>query len=685
MTLVLKTPVRRPKAEGYNLSIDGRWWRTVSNPNAQIQLGSRDSLAPRQDQSGSIYNNVLDLGYAWSRTDVSGGEGLDYDPREIALERNQVALDLIRYWDSQGIDVSRPDVAGERYALRLARTTQVWDVAVTDPVDFTVSEEFIYLADGDTVSWYESWVNTIPIGSDTLPADIIALVASSNGTVVATCEDGNAYAMRQSAGEVVFTIAYGDTGVQKLAAHGIWYVNGRFILSTFDEIDISELRSLDFDGVSWDDDVIDTANGEFWSVVESGPAIVSACSDGTVRSYTPTADDPLLVLLPRSRTTMPEGEVPILLGSNSNILLIMTTADHEEDDRQELRLYQAEVLDARFNFVVGQIQLKREWRAAGHQGLETRNMTNTRDEIFFFVKEEDADHVITSESLWRFDVVTAGLSRVVSIPDVNLNGLIVFDQTLGGINFGTPEFPTPNLFTSDPDLHVLEGRMIFPNITFGLSTDIAWLSTVLEVGDLVEGAAQVELYYSTDPTAILDSDHPSWIISQRLTAQGATNIEKPLKGVKSRTLALQLRMFSSEQAARTPEVTRISIRGIPSHRDFIMMVPINVSDYISAPGRKPTRVPNFGDSLHTDLLNRIGDNVEATLLDPPISFRGVLNNVSEPIEYQAPRGAVTRYCIAEFRGQRITTGVLGTGNKAIGIGLMGVSLMGVEDNLETTT
>ena len=83
-------------------------------------------------------------------------------------------------------------------------------------------------------------------------------------------------------------------------------------------------------------------------------------------------------------------------------------------------------------------------------------------------------------------------------------------------------------------------------------------------------------------------------------------------------------------------------------------------------------------------MGQVGNNVEAKLLDPPTEFRGILNNVSEPIEYQAERGSVTRYCLAEFRGQRITSGVLATGSEAIGIGLMGVSLMGVEDNLEPT-
>ena len=225
--------------------------------------------------------------------------------------------------------------------------------------------------------------------------------------------------------------------------------------------------------------------------------------------------------------------------------------------------------------------------------------------------------------------------------------------------------------------------MIFPNLTFGLNTDISWLATVVEVANLIEAGAQVELYYSTDPQAIHDYDDPSWLIAQRISSQGSTNIEKPLRGVRSRTLSLQLRIYPTGAATVSPLVTRIAIRGIPAHRDFIMLVPINVSDYVSAPGRRPIRIPGRGNTLHVNLLDQIGDNVEVEMLDPAVDFRGILNNISEPVEYQPPRGSVTRYCIAEFRGQRITAGVVSQGNEAVGIGLAGITLAGVNDNLET--
>ena len=668
---VLSQPVRHPKAEGYNLRVRQEWYRTVANSQTSIQIGTRDSLAERIEQDGSIYTNVLDVGYAWGRTDLSGGEGLDWDPREIALDRNQTDLDLIRFWDSNGIETSRPDTAGEQYSLRLSRSERNWDGVVADPVDLGTSDNFVFFADGETVSWYDSWDNITPIGSAVPAAGerIIALAVAPNDTVMATTEDGSCYVKTPLS--PVFETAYTTLPATHLDAKGVWYVNGRFIMTAYDDEESAQLWELAWDGTDWTPDAeIDTATSPFWSVVESGPAIVSACGDGTVRTYTPTADDVSLALLPRARTTMPTGETPILLGANAGVLLILTTADRTEADRQELRLYQAEVLDARFNFVVGQLQLKREWLGTEHEGLVTRNMTNSRDNIFFFVREERQGSLF--ESAWRFDVVTSGLTRTASVPDVDLNSIVVFENILGSIDFANGV-----IILADSARHQTFGYMIFPNITFGLNTDIAWLTTVVEAHDLVDQGAQIELLRSTDPEGILNPDHPSWVLIQRISAPGGTSIEVPLTNLRSRTLALQIRIASTEQNTISPKVTRIAIRGIPSHRDLIMLVPVNVSDYVSVPHRTPMRVPGLGNDLHTEMLDLVGENVEVLLIDPPILFRGIVNNVSEPIEYLPNRGSATRHCLVEFRGQRLTTAETATGDAGMGLGLLGIATLGI--------
>ncbi len=675
--------VRFPWAQGYNIRVDTRWFRTVEGPDTQIQLGTRDSLAERMDRAGSVYENVLDIGYSWARTDLSGGEGLDWDPRQLALDQDKAALDQTRYWDSSGIDVRRPDTAGVPYALRLSHSREVWKAQFVAPVDMGVSEKNIYVADGEEVQVFYSWLSVTPDETYTPSAgdDIIAIAVAPNDTVLVTLENGQGWIKRSI--DSNFTKAYTPSGGNKYDARGCWYVNGRFLLSAFDDIDQAQLFPIEWDGTDWEpEDPMDTASSPFWSVVESGPVIVAAVGDGTVRTYAPTGQGDM-TLIPYARTTMPSGETPFLLGSNAGVLLVMTSSNKPLSTREELRIYQAEVLDDRYNFSVGQMQLRREWLAVEHEPLVTRNMTTTRDEILWFVKEEiehadEDDNTLFLESLWRFDVVTNGLSRVYTVDPVkagaqiDLNAIVNFDDIHAGIDFNNK-----NVVLADPSGFQPFGWMIFPNITFGVNTDITWLTTVIEAQNLAESGAQIELYQSTDPGAILDWKSSSWKLMQRLSAGGESSIEHQLTNLKSRTISLQVRVAASADATKSPAITRIAIRGIPAHRDFIMLVPFNVSDYVTAPRRRPKRHPGLGQFLHDQVLGMVGDSVEASIIKPGVLFRGIVNNVSEPVEVMTERGSVTRYAIVEFRGERLTTLPYPTGDAGVGLGLLGIAIVGV--------
>ncbi|RKZ96186.1 MAG: hypothetical protein DRQ40_01750, partial [Gammaproteobacteria bacterium] len=224
-------PVSYPKAQGFNIRIGDIWFRTIANPAVPLTIGTRDSLAERQDRSGSIYENVLDIGYAWSRTDLSGGEGLDWDPRELALFQDQAALDQIRFFSSNGIDVSRPRNNGEQYALRLSHSHREWEPVFGNPRDLGVSSDSIFVANGALVAQYQSWENITPLDSWTVLSPVFAMAVSPNGTVMVTCENGYGYVKGPE--DTAFVEFYKDAGA-KLIARGIWFVHGRFMMSVWD-------------------------------------------------------------------------------------------------------------------------------------------------------------------------------------------------------------------------------------------------------------------------------------------------------------------------------------------------------------------------------------------------------------------------------------------------------------------
>jgi len=691
---VLGQSVDFPKAQGFNLEVDNIWFRTIANTDVPLTIGSRDSLAERQDRAGSTYENVLDVGYAWARSDVSGGEGLDWSPRNLALYQDQAALDALRYFDSSGLNVSRPAENGEQYRLRLALAMEEWGFKPTSLHDLGVSAKQLFVAHDDEVSAFDSFDVTTPVTTWTVTSgntELFAMAVSPNGTVMATDVDGNGYV--KSPLDSTFTKFYTDAGPKVKKAKGVWFEHGRFLMSTWDEVDNAILHEVDFVADTWTEVVIDTASSPFWSVVESGPAVVAACGDGSIRTYTP--DDSTsgnYRLLPRGRTTMPEGEEPILLGSNAGVLLIMTTADTDDfvntspvvtEQVQLIRMYQAEVLDDRFDYTVGQLQLRRTWAGTIHSGDETRSMVATRDEILWFVREVDVpiksqliQIVEPQESSWRFDVVTNGLSRLQSMGDIDMMAMTSYDSRYAGIDTKNGAIRVIN-----PDKYVDDGWMIFPNVTFGVNTDISWLATIIEAQHLAPSHTQVELFRSTDPKAILDRDHDSWRLITRITNPAQVGKEIPMVNTKSKTLALQLRIRSYSSGAESPEVTNLGLRGIPSHRDLVMVVPVNVSDYVPVPGRSPLRVAGLGNKLHASVLNMVGDNVKAVLIDPPVLFNGVVNNVSEPVEFLAERGSVTRYVMVEFRGKKVSTFHTSFGNEGIGLGLLGFSTVGLGQDI----
>ncbi len=664
--------VRFPQAQGYDARIDDLYVRAAPGDGIDLSIYTQDSLAERRDDEGSFYENVLSIGYAWDRTDWSGGEGLDWDPTDRALSDAERDLFRIRYWDSSFLDVSAGD-PGIPYTLDLTKKFGIWAGTATAPVDITASESLLFVASGVDVDWYPDWTTFTPDDSDTLPSAVVALAAAPNGVCMAVLTSGD-ISVRPNGAAAFVDGLYTVAGNRKALA--CWYAKGRFIVAFHDTDDdiyeLSEVTSTDAWAANLTEAIIDTADAAFWSVVDSGPAVVAACGDGTVRTYTPFLDssDPALVgqLISRGRTTMPTGEIPYLLGDIEDLLIILTLAtDPDDATTNRVHAYSAEVLDARFDYGVGNRQHKRVWNGTGTIASVTHSMVSRRDELFFTVHEDDA----TAE-VWRFDAVTAGLSRHSQVGTDKATALLSFLNTLGGVTDGNDVFVDGVTFN---DIGVL----ITPNITFGLNTPINWVAVVIEARQLGNGAT-IELYRSTDPSAITDENHASWVLMRRLSSNAQSGIETAMQNITSRTLAMMLKVTPTSDNLITAQVTRLAVRGLPQHRDMLVDLPVNISDLIEVPGRQPVRVPGWGNVIHNALLDKRGDHVELELYNPPLVFRGIVSNIVEPTSWISPRGSAGQRCIVQFRGQRVTEGGSQsaiTGDSLTGLGLMGISTTGI--------
>ena len=663
--------VTHPFAEGYGLRVDSQYLRLAPDREHELRYYFQDSLALRQDNQGSTLEHILEVGYPAGWTDFSGGEGYDWDPPAIPSQVQGRNVET-SFWDSMNFNVARPE-PGQPYLLQLAKEGIAFGASLTAPVAMATSTDYVYITDGQDVKRYPDWSTTTPQTTYTDPTtDLVAIAAAPNNAVMVVDDAGDVW-YKSSAG-TTFSRIYDSTAHGDIAA-GVWYIKARWIVFTW-EGGQGQLAEMPVTGGAIASNVFDTMAAEVWSMVSSGPAVVAAVSDGTIRTY--TADNATAssgqTLVSKDRFQLPYGEVPYLVGDNAGTLGILTAAQESGVSTFTVRMYQAQVLDARYDYSVGQVQLRREWGGATVTYSVTARMAATRDELLWTVKESDGD-----EYLWRFDIVTGGLSRLSDLGSTSMTFQIgTFDGRWAAIQ-GT------NVLIKS-DLYQSTGYLITPNITFGLNTDIAWMSHVFASEFQVGSGAVVELYYSTDPAAITDRDHASWVRIRRIHAaqSGSTYGEQVFPSLRSRTLTLKIEGYASADQTSTPKVSRTAVRGLPTHRDFVVEAPINVSDYVEVPMRRPLRVPGKGETTHQMLLGLVGTNVDIEVYRPNVQFRGIVHKLMEPVSYMTHRGSPSRMAMVQFLGSLIVGGSstynAPTGNEGLGIGLLGVARIGIGDS-----
>lgn len=662
----------RPRAQGYGAALGDSWYRTAASPEIPLRLYNRDSLAERQDDRGSPEENVLDLGYAFSRSNLTGGEGLDYYPRQHGEEGTD--RDRIRFWDSADVLIERPD-AGHPYALTLVPDVELFWSPTADAVDIAACLGRIYIAEGENVHRFDDLSDTTPNDTDDLGVQIVALDASLDRAV----------AVVDVAGDIWYKGAQTDTYLRvydasvddpQLPALAVWLVKGRILAYCNDSTTASNGILLEIAPIiegtpasptsgAHVRTIVDTFQGAVYDVVDAGHAIVAAFHDGSLRSYVPQTDEaggvPQLTI--RARANLPTGEAAYQLAWNLGTLLVFTI----DTNRDHVRVYSAVVLDERFDFVVGQLQLLRTWEGAVQAvPAYTANPVSTRDAIYFWIGEAADDY-----NLWRYDLVTTGLFRErADNASTAPTGGVIMDDTLVWIRAG-------DIYREAQTLKTF-GYVITPNITFGLNTPINWTSFVAEAQNLEVSGCEVRMYYSTDAEAILDPSHPGWVLVTTFSDPALSGVEQTKINVTANTLALKIELNTDADSTVSPEVVRFAVRGLPKHRDWIAEIPISISDEVTAPGRAPIRVPGLGDMIHERLLNTEGASTTLTVLEPPVVLRGIVDKIIEPVTSISHRGSQGRVAVIMFRGTRVGTGGVSTGTTGLGIGLLGVATLGVD-------
>ena len=134
--------------------------------------------------------------------------------------------------------------------------------------------------------------------------------------------------------------------------------------------------------------------------------------------------------------------------------------------------------------------------------------------------------------------------------------------------------------------------------------------------------------------------------------------------------------LKTSNTSNTPKVKSVQFRALARPELVVARIPINISDRVERPGRKPLKVKGLGDTLYNALRDKEGDAVTLEIFDPNEIIRGVVESISYPVQSNTEVGSVVQYAILTVRGtrQNVVTDV--TSAEVFGINALGFMKFG---------
>ena len=624
-----------PESQGFEANLDDLFLRFAVGPGRQMNITTAPLQAQAIQTSETPEDFQQEFGQIFSRTDFAGGSGLDK-----AHQRNASPNDFQRYWDSKGIDVFSGKEVGQEYKVSLLHDTD--EVQTTTGTNLYMQElgGEIFYADGAVLKK----VSTPLTGS-----------VSDDGTPSA----GNNITGMAVLGSKLYLVANGDIYVRNSAGSyatynthktfdKLWSMKGRLVASATN----GELHEVA--ATSSPPTMKALPSGSSWTDVADGGAVVLATADdGYIYSF---ADESSTLTL--KGQTFVEGEVPNAIDAAQGLIFYGTYQNTASGKIG--RLYVAEITNANNLYVLVNAQLIKQWG----DGTTTLNQApykiiSTRDSIYTGIVDS-----ASKTNLWRYYLPTGGIARDVEFAESGIvEGLAVFSDRLFATVSGGGLYKESTNYVST-------GYVITPLADFFTSEKKQWVGAKLNTNVVTSGS--VKLFTSTIAGDINNPDAATWA-EQVSIFSGTGGDEEVMTLVDGRWIAGKIEI-NTDDVTQSPEMLSFAIRGFQLVNDLVVDMPINISDQIERPFRKALRVQGQGDLVYQALRNKEGKNVQLEIFRPDTLLRGIIENVSSPIEEISPRGSVTMYCLVRFRGSKVvqtSTSGVGLGIELLGVGQLG--------------
>tara|TARA_A100001391_G_scaffold27528_1_gene14850 strand:+ start:1128 stop:3050 length:1923 start_codon:yes stop_codon:yes gene_type:complete len=628
-----------PKRKGYDFRIDNQLYRSAIGPGREMTIQSSDIADAGVNVRQNPEDFTSNIGRIYSRNNFSGGSNLDN-----AHKSNGDNNDVRRYWDSQGVDVFNSDL-GKGYNVQLLHTTEKEQALSSAVSHMTVVGTRIYVSDDETLYKSDDGGDTFSTVTESLTAGYqIKGLAAHGDLLYITANNG-------SAGEIE-TLTSGGTSTQKMSAaiyDKIFSVKGVLLVTIGNAIH-------QYDGnTTVGSAIVTLPSGQtFTDVADAGAVVLATATDGRIYSLKDISGT--LTLKGQTEIT---GEQPTCIVESQG-LIFYGTKELQTGSKVIGRLYRASLTVADDLYVLSQNQLIKQWDEDGIDNSPNALFT-TRDSIYTGIKESGS-----TSFLWRYYLPTAGIARYYKASAggtinniINVDEKFLFTVTSDGVYQQTSNYEE-------------EGFIIAAPADFFTAENKQFVEASVEVEELESGES-VELHLSNKYESINDSEDSTWDLEvNALSGVGEESVQ--LSRV-ARYVVAKVVLKSANQTT-SPKFKAFRVRALARPELVVIQIPVNISDRVERPFRKPLLVKNLGETIYQSLKDKEGNAVTLELYDPAEIVRGVVEKISYPIQSNPNVGSVTQYAILTVRGTRQETFSQVTSGDIFGVKGLGIMRFG---------
>jgi hypothetical protein len=642
--------VNNPKRLGYDIRLDLNLYRTAVGPGREMTIQSSNVEEGNINVKQNAEDFTSNLGRIYSRNNFSGGQGLD-----TAHRANGTPKDTTRFWDSKGVDVFHADDETS-YNVHLLHTT------ASESISFSGTNNYLaQTTNGDMYVTDQAVIYKSTDNGDTWAAVTTGLTIDYNFTGAAAVGD-----------QVYFTTADGTSNSELIqydgttwtenstdqssnaGLTGIWFAKGQVFISG-DDGNVEYLWAVSPFNKSWSSSDLAEADAiltfedshHVSQVVDAGAVVLAASTNGDIYSIKDVAGTMTL----KGQTNIPFEEVHCIAASEGIVFF-----GTKEKSRDVGRFYSADLIVADDLYVLANRQLVKEWVITGVD-TTPKHMFVSRDSVYCGIKES------ASESyLWRYYLPTAGFARDLEIGASGfITGITQADGKFVISVAGEDIYRETSVYES-------EGYIMMSAADFFTAESKQFVGAEISTFDMTN-AVTAELFYSTKFEA-LDNANDASFVRALTQSSGIGDEEKQIAEV-SRYIIGKV-VLKSDDGVDTPKIKSVQFRALARPELVVAQIPINISDRVERPNRKPLKVKGLGDTMYASLRNLEGTSVTLEIFNPGEIIKGVVERISYPIQADTEVGSVMQYAIITVRGTRQPvisdiTSVMTPGISAFGI------------------